>query len=153
MEELCARLRKVLSDSGRQQNEVASILGISDRTLRNYLSGRTRAPGHFLRKFAQLFGVSVDYLLYGSMTNQAGPALSDSTVIDYNSGTSAQAHAGMSRNFGVESLCLDEYPTEEALVGELDEQIKTLLSVIRTQSETIRRLSAILAVQTQKPAK
>lgn len=142
--------------SGKTREEFANELGISVKTFYNYMNGRTTIHPKAIYKVAELYNVSVDYLLHGDgldATNQAGPALSDTTVIDYNSGTSAQAHAGMNRNFGVESLCLDEYPTEEALVGELDEQIKTLLSVIRTQCETIRRLSAILAAQTQKPNK
>lgn len=45
-----------------KQDEAASKIGITAKTLRNYEQGKTAIPGHILRTAAQLYGIPEDMI-------------------------------------------------------------------------------------------
>ena len=45
------------------KEELASVLGISQKTYYNYIDSKTSIPSGVLLKMAKLFDVSTDYLL------------------------------------------------------------------------------------------
>lgn len=45
------------------QQYVASVLGVSQRTFSNWMSGKTEIPSSALVKMSKLWGKSTDYLL------------------------------------------------------------------------------------------
>lgn len=69
--EFCERLVELRKERGVTREDFAEYLGISKYTLRNYELGKTE-PGHvFLKYLADVFKVSVDYLL--CMTDDRTP--------------------------------------------------------------------------------
>lgn len=45
------------------QEYLAKTLGVSPRTFRNWMTGKTEIPGSALVKMSRMFSVSTDYLL------------------------------------------------------------------------------------------
>lgn len=57
------RLRDLREDLDLTQTKVASIIGCSQTTYSRYETGNTSVPYDILDKLADLYNVSVDYLL------------------------------------------------------------------------------------------
>lgn len=64
-------IRNLRIDNDYTQTELAKLLGISQNTLSQYETGTLNYPVDILLKLADLYGVSVDYLL--GRTNQKTP--------------------------------------------------------------------------------
>ena len=56
-------IRSLRSDNGYTQKQIAAYLGISQNTYSQYEIGVLNYPVDVLIKLAELYGVSVDYLL------------------------------------------------------------------------------------------
>ena len=56
-------IRKLRTDMGYTQKQVAEILGVSQNTYSQYEIGILNYPVDALAKLADFYGVSVDYLL------------------------------------------------------------------------------------------
>ena len=61
--QLGARLRTLINESGMQQQQVASKLGIKVPTFNGYVIGKREPNLEKMVKFAEYFDVSIDYLL------------------------------------------------------------------------------------------
>lgn len=63
--ELCARVKEARIRAGLEQDEIGDMLDppVEDRTIRNYES--IRPPFKYLRQWAEITGVSYDWLLRG----------------------------------------------------------------------------------------
>lgn len=48
------------------KEDLAKALGVTPRTIYNWVAEETDVPSSYLIKMAKLFGVTVDYLLAGS---------------------------------------------------------------------------------------
>ena len=57
------RLRELRNQSGLTQNEIASKLGVSGQTILNWENGIYEPKINQLIQLADLFGVTVDYLI------------------------------------------------------------------------------------------
>ena len=57
------RLKECRKQKGSTQKEVAEYLGILERSYQNYEYGKSEPPYENLRKLADYFAVSTDYLL------------------------------------------------------------------------------------------
>jgi len=57
------RLRDLREDNDMKQKEVAGVLGIDQRVYSTYETGKREIPLHHLIALAELYHVSVDYLL------------------------------------------------------------------------------------------
>ncbi len=57
------RLRDMREDSDLSQSQVAELLGISQQQYHLYESGKREIPAHLLKKLANYYKVSTDYLL------------------------------------------------------------------------------------------
>ena len=57
------RLRELRNKSGLTQNEIASKLGVSGQTILNWENGIYEPKINQLIQLADLFGVSIDYLV------------------------------------------------------------------------------------------
>jgi len=68
--EFCDRLRTLIDARGLSQEKVAEGIGCTQMTISNYLRGRMPKVEQ-LQKLAELFGVSVNYLLTGVYSSTA----------------------------------------------------------------------------------
>ena len=57
------RIRILREDADLQQVDTAAAVGIGQRTLSNYETGKTNPDGFAILKLANFFHVSTDYLL------------------------------------------------------------------------------------------
>ena len=57
------RLRELRQKSGVKQTAIAEMLGVLPRTIRFYESGKREPNIESIKKLAEFFGVSTDYLL------------------------------------------------------------------------------------------
>ncbi len=57
------RIRELRDDKGLKQCDVAKAVGIDQRTLSNYETGKTNPDSFAIIKLAEYFNVSTDYLL------------------------------------------------------------------------------------------
>ena len=58
------RIREIRTQHGLTQKEQAALLGIPFSTYRRYDSGRVAPPISVLIRFADLYHISTDYLMY-----------------------------------------------------------------------------------------
>ena len=65
------RIRDLREDCDKTQQELAEYLQIHQTTYSDYELGRLNVPVPVLHKLADLYGVSIDYLL--GRTNQKAP--------------------------------------------------------------------------------
>lgn len=65
------RIRDLREDCDKTQKELAEYLQIHQTTYSDYELGRLNVPVPVLHKLADLYGVSIDYLL--GRTNQKAP--------------------------------------------------------------------------------
>lgn len=56
-------LRKLRSEKGLSQDKLAKLVGTSQQSIHNYESGTFEPDIFMLKKFADLFETSIDYLL------------------------------------------------------------------------------------------
>lgn len=68
------RIRDLREDRDLKQDELARAVGIDQRTISNYETGKTKPDSEALIKLADFFGVSIDFLVgrtnYNVSTNQ-----------------------------------------------------------------------------------
>lgn len=57
------RLKSLRKASGKTQKQMGEMLGLTERTFRQYEAGEVDPPSSKLRKLADFFDVSTDYLL------------------------------------------------------------------------------------------
>ena len=57
------RLKKLRKDKGATQKDIANMLGLAERTYREYEAGGIDPPTSKAMKLAEYYGVSVDYLM------------------------------------------------------------------------------------------
>lgn len=57
------RIRDLREDADLKQSDVAKAIGIDQRTLSNYETGKTNPDSYAIIKLAEFFNVSADYLL------------------------------------------------------------------------------------------
>ena len=57
------RIRELREDRDLRQIDVANAVGIDQRSLSNYETGKTNPDSYAIIKLAQYFGVTCDYLL------------------------------------------------------------------------------------------
>ena len=62
-----ATLRQLMTEHGTTQKELANAVGIRPQSLAQYYSGETQPNGEKLLKIAEYYGVTVDYLLTGTV--------------------------------------------------------------------------------------
>ena len=57
------RIRDLREDRDLRQSDLAEAVGIDQRTISNYETGKSNPDSDALIKFADFFGVSIDYLV------------------------------------------------------------------------------------------
>jgi transcriptional regulator with XRE-family HTH domain len=65
-----ARLKQARNRKEMTQEQVASRIGIDFTTISKYENDKSQPDNEILQKLAKLYGVSIDWLLSGSMKNQ-----------------------------------------------------------------------------------
>ena len=63
------RIKELREDKDMRQSDLAKATGIDQRTISNYETGKSNPDSYALIKFADFFGVSIDYLLYRTNEN------------------------------------------------------------------------------------
>ena len=66
------RIRELREDRDLRQIDVANAVGIDQRSLSNYETGKTNPDSYAIIKLSQYFGVTCDYLLGVSERNING---------------------------------------------------------------------------------
>jgi len=62
MATLGERIKSLVKEKGLEQQEVAEILGLKTSTFNGYVGDKREPTIDYLRKFAEYFDVSIDYL-------------------------------------------------------------------------------------------
>ena len=57
------RIKDLREDRDMRQSDLANAVGIDQRTISNYETGKTNPDSESLIKLADFFGVSIDYLV------------------------------------------------------------------------------------------
>lgn len=93
-----ARLRELREDRGIGKDEMAKVLDVSLETYKSYETGATNPPFAKIVKIADMFGVSIDYLI-GRDTN----GRMDATMLQacIYTGLSPQAVRGLHKSRGI----------------------------------------------------
>lgn len=65
------RLKKVREEKGLLQNDTANYLKVSQKTISNYEKNERRPDPDTLKKLAQFYDVTTDYLLGSTQESQA----------------------------------------------------------------------------------
>lgn len=65
------RIKTLRNEQGMKQTELAKILKVGQNTVSNWETGRTEPDSEILQKMAQLFDVSIDYILGHSQIKKA----------------------------------------------------------------------------------
>ena len=63
------RIRDLREDRDMRQSDLAAAVGIDQRTISNYETGKTNPDSDALIKLAEFFGVTIDYLVGRSNYN------------------------------------------------------------------------------------
>lgn len=63
------RIKDLREDMDLRQSDLSKAIGIDQRTISNYETGKTTPDGEALIKIANFFNVSIDYILYRSSCN------------------------------------------------------------------------------------
>ena len=66
------KLKAIMEQKSIKQNELSKILNISTTSLNNYCNGKTEPNIETLKKFADYFGVSLDYLCGRQFNSKIG---------------------------------------------------------------------------------
>ena len=93
-----ARLRELREDRGIGMDEMVKVLDVSLETYKSYETGATNPPFAKIVKIADMFGVSIDYLI-GRDTN----GRMDATMLQacIYTGLSPQAVRGLHKSRGI----------------------------------------------------
>lgn len=75
----CARLRELRKNKGLKQRELGKLLSLSGVAISLYETGKRQPDTETLRKLANFFGVSTDYLL--GETDDPNPSKSEDVSI------------------------------------------------------------------------
>lgn len=67
-----ARLREAREAAGLSQGQVAKKMGLHRPTITEIEAGRRRVPAEELSKFADIYGVGVDWIVNGPATGNDG---------------------------------------------------------------------------------
>lgn len=76
-------IKSVREQSGMEQKELATILGVAIPTLGNYEAGRREPPLDILCAVADLFDVSLDMLIRGKEKDRPGGRSLQELINDY----------------------------------------------------------------------
>lgn len=68
------RIKDLREDRDMRQSDLALAVGIDQRTISNYETGKTMPDAYALIKLADFFDVSIDYLLCRVNTNLSNDA-------------------------------------------------------------------------------
>ena len=64
------RIKDLREDMDLRQSDLAEAVGIDQRTISNYETGKTNPDGEALIKLADFFNVSIDFILYRSNSTE-----------------------------------------------------------------------------------
>ncbi|MFO0322309.1 MAG: helix-turn-helix domain-containing protein [Bacteroidota bacterium] len=81
MIEMGHRIQKLRKDNGLSQTELANTIGISLTQMARYEIKNIYPPADVLRKLADIFGTSIDYLVMGDSNEKAAIALNEAEII------------------------------------------------------------------------
>ena len=75
MKEIGKRLRNLREGIGVSQEKLAKMLGTTQSSINRYENGQTEPPVELFRKYADMFDVSMDYIL-PEQTHRKGSCIS-----------------------------------------------------------------------------
>lgn len=79
--ELGKRIQELRKKAGLSQTDLAQKIGISYTQMSRYEVKNVQPPADILKKIADVFGVSVDYLISGDSEEKAKATLKDTKLL------------------------------------------------------------------------
>jgi transcriptional regulator with XRE-family HTH domain len=76
------RLKKLRTDKGLSQKELAQEAGIHIMNISKYERGENKPSSTILSKIANVLNVTTDYLMVGAIGEQATSSISDKELLD-----------------------------------------------------------------------
>ncbi len=81
MAEMGQRIQKLRKDNNLSQTELAAKIGISLTQMARYEIKNIYPPADVLKKLADVFGTSIDFLVMGDSSEKAASALNEAEII------------------------------------------------------------------------
>ena len=81
MQQLGQRIKKLRKDAGMSQSDLANKVGLSYAQIGRYELKGAQPSAEAIKKIAEVFGISPDYLINGSTDDKANSSLSDIELI------------------------------------------------------------------------
>jgi len=83
MEDLGSRIQKLRKTADLTQSGLAEKVGISHTQMARYETKNVQPPADVLKKLADIFDVSIDYLVNGDKSDKAEQTLKDAELIKH----------------------------------------------------------------------
>ncbi len=77
------KIKKLRQEKDWSQEKLAEQIGVKRLAINKYESGQTKPSAETLQKIAEVFGVSIDYLLAEKSEKLAKKAITDKTLLEY----------------------------------------------------------------------
>lgn len=77
------KLKRLRQEKNWSQEKLAEKIGVKRLAIGNYESGQTKPSAETLQKIAEIFGVSIDYLLSDESKKHTEVEIKDKTFIEY----------------------------------------------------------------------
>ena len=81
MNNIGSRMQKLRKDNNMSQASLANKINISKAQIIRYETKGTQPPADILRKIADIFNVSVDFLVYGNTEEKAKQSIKDNELL------------------------------------------------------------------------
>lgn len=83
MQQLGDRIKQLRKQKGMSQSELATKVGLSYAQIGRYETKGAQPPAEVIKKITDIFSVSPDFLINGSVNEQAHANLSDTELIQH----------------------------------------------------------------------
>ncbi len=81
MDELGKRIQELRKQLDLTQSQLAKKINVSHTQMARYEIKGVQPPADVLKKLADIFNTSIDYLVYGDKTNKAKESIKDAELI------------------------------------------------------------------------
>lgn len=133
------RLRLLREENDYSQQQVADKVKISDSSYQNYEYGKRDIPGDVLKRFAALYGVTVDFLLGLSPYRNGAKVVSDDSLF-----VDVPIYGAIAAGTPIEMIEIeDTFPISRSLIerlGGINEDGEIVFFLLKVEGESMNRI-------------
>ncbi len=129
MSNVSERISRILKDSRKSQSDFAQSIGVSDRTLRAYLSDSTNPSIDAIQSMAEYYNANCNWIILGE-----GPIYRDQTPANNVQDTNINV-------LGKQTIKSSDTPQDtSALYAQIAEMQKQISNLIATNQQLVQKL-------------